>query len=133
MTLGAKPTLFRPGVGSRGMTALHYAAYCGDLSELRRQLDAGADPNEKDDYRGYAAIHWLADMAATGGPRVQMLRLLVERGADTALVAGNGATVFELASEAGTVTGEQLLEELSQIGAPNDAQPIAAADGFAAR
>lgn len=98
------------------MTALHYAAYCGDLNELRRQLDAGANPNQKDDYRGYAAAHWLADMAATGGPRVQMLRLLIERGADTALVANNGATVFGLAGDAGSVTGEQLLEELSRIG-----------------
>jgi ankyrin repeat protein len=98
------------------MTALHYAAYCGDLNELRRQLDAGVDPNQKDDYRGYTAVHWLADMAATGGPRVQMLRLLMERGADTALVADNGATVMRLAGEAGSVTGEQLLEELSQIG-----------------
>lgn len=116
MTHDAKPTLFRPGVGSCGMTALHYAAYCGDLNELQRQLDAGADPNQKDDYRGYAAVHWLADMAATGGPRVQMLRLLVERGADTALVANNGATAFGLANEAGSVTGEQLLKELCQIG-----------------
>jgi len=51
MTDSSRPTLFRPGVGSRGMTELHYAAYRGDFNELARELDAGADPNAKDQYR----------------------------------------------------------------------------------
>ena len=112
-----KPTLFSPGIGRRGITELHWAAYCGDQNELERQLTAGADPNLKDHYRGYAALHWLADMAAAGGPRVQMLRILVERGADVNLLADNGATALSLASQAGTATGEELASELLQFGA----------------
>jgi hypothetical protein len=111
----SRPTLFRPGVGSRGMTELHYAAYRGDQSALARQLDAGADPNGKDQYRGYAAVHWLADMAATGGPRVQMLRLLVQHGANLDALADNGASALSLATETGSAAGEQLVQEINAL------------------
>lgn len=117
MSENEKPTLFRPGVGKRGITELHWAAYCGDQNELQQQLQLGADPNAKDQYRGYAALHWLADMSATGGPRVQMLRLLVARGADVNLVADNGATALSLAERAGSAVGEQLASELYSLGA----------------
>ena len=103
------------GVGKRGMNELHYAAYCGDLNELSRWLEAGLDPNVKDQYRGYAAIHWLADMAASGGPRVQMLRLLVSHGASPNLVSDNGQTALTLALAAGSAMGEQLAEELARL------------------
>src|SRR5262245_641128 len=112
-----RPTLFRPGVGERGMNELHYAAYCADLNELSRGLDAGLDPNGRDAYRGYTAMHWLADMAATGGPRVQMLRLLARNGADINAVSGNGETALSLALAAGSATGEQLAAELVALGA----------------
>jgi len=115
MTDKSKPKLFHPAVGSRGMTQLHYAAYCGDQNELERQLEAGVDPNFKDQYRGYAAVHWLADMAATGGPRVQMLRLLAQHGADIGALADNGASALSLAAEAGNATGEQLVEEIAAL------------------
>jgi len=36
-------------MGSRRMTALYYAAYRGDQNELAWQVDAGADPNAKDE------------------------------------------------------------------------------------
>ena len=98
------------------MTELHFAAYCGDMNELTRALSAGLDPNSKDTYRGYAALHWLADMAATGGPRFQMLRMLVEHGADVNLVADNGATARSLAAASGSAVGEQLAIELAQLG-----------------
>jgi ankyrin repeat protein len=121
MTDNSKPALFRPAVGSRGMTELHYAAYRGDQNEIVRQLEAGVDPNIKDQYRGYTAMHWLADMAATGGPRVQMLRLLVEHGADIDALADNGATALSLAANAGSVTGEQLVEEIAVLRSRNAA------------
>ena len=113
VTQDSKPKLFRPRIGQRGMTALHYAAYCGDLDELRRQLDAGADPNARDDYRGYTAVHWVAEMAATGGPRVEMLKLLVARGADMNRKADNGVTALSLAADAGSTTGADLVAALS--------------------
>lgn len=40
-------------------------------------LEAGLAVNATDTYRGYTTTHWLADMAATGGPRVEVLRALV--------------------------------------------------------
>ena len=120
MSVESKPTLFRPGVGKRGMTELHFAAYCGDMNELRRQLEEGANPNVRDEYRGYSAVHWLADMSATGGPRVQMLRLLAAHGADLGLKSGTGETAVSLARAAGTAGSEQLVDELIFLGAPSN-------------
>ena len=117
MSAENKPTLFRPGVGNRGMTELHYAAYCGDMNALVRSIAAGADPNVRDSYRGYAAAHWLADLAATGGPRVQMLRVLVDAGANVNQRADNGASALELAQAAGSALGEDLAAELLKLGA----------------
>jgi hypothetical protein len=99
-----KPALFRPGIGKRGMTELHYAAYRGDMPGLVRCLDAGMDPNKKDDYRGYTALHWLADMAAVGGPRV-----------DIRITSSNGITALVLAREAGTAGGDALADEILTI------------------
>lgn len=112
-----KPRLFHPGIGRRGMTELHFAAYCGDLDDLAHYLEAGMDPNVRDQYRGYTATHWLADMAAVGGPRVEMLRALVAHGADLNLVSSSGVTALELAREAGSLAGEELVEELLRFGA----------------
>ena len=117
MSEDSKPTLFRPGVGKRGMNELHYAAYCGNQNELVRALGSGIDPNARDDYRGYAAVHWLADMAATGGPRVQMLRILASRGADLNLKTNDGESAYLLAMEAGSALGEQIAAALKELGA----------------
>lgn len=107
-------TLFSPGVGKRGMTQLHYDAYCGNLEGLVWCLDNGFEVNATDNYRGYTATHWLADMAAVDGPRVEMLRALVARGADLNLKAANGVTALMLARDAG---GEELATELLKLGA----------------
>jgi ankyrin repeat protein len=112
-----KPVLFRPGVGKRGMTELHFAAYCGDLPELLRCLAAGQDANAIDTYRGYAAAHWLTDMAATGGPRVEMLRALVKHGADIRALTPDGTTPLMLARAAGSKLGDELAAELVALGA----------------
>jgi ankyrin repeat protein len=116
MTSSDKPSLFRPAVGNRGMTKLHYSAYCGDLPALERLLRAGADPNVKDQYRGYNALHWLTDMAATGGPRLQMLKLLVASGADVSATSDTGASALSLALAAGNTTGDQLAQEVRSLG-----------------
>jgi ankyrin repeat protein len=112
-----KRVLFRPGVGKRGMTELHFAAYCGDLTELLRCLAAGQDPNATDTYRGYNATHWLADMAATGGPRVEMLKALIQHGADIRAKTPDGTTALMLARAAGSKTGDALAAELVVLGA----------------
>jgi ankyrin repeat protein len=113
----SKPTLFSPGPGKRGMTDLHYAAYCGDLDALLHFLEAGLAVNAIDTYRGYTPTHWLADMAATDGPRVEMLRVLVKHGADINLKTPDGTTALTLAREAGTEDSDLLVSELILLGA----------------
>ena len=99
------------------MTHLHYAAYCGDLESLLNSLESGEDVNALDNYRGYTPAHWLADMAATGGPRVEMLLSLVEHGADINIRTQDGTTVLMLARKAGSACGDELAAKLIEIGA----------------
>jgi ankyrin repeat protein len=113
----SKPTLFSPGVGKRGMTQLHYDAYCGNLEGLVWCLEHGMDVNATDTYRGYTPTHWLADMAAVSGPRVEMLRALVNHGANINMKTPDGTTPLMLAREAGTAGGDALAAELIVLGA----------------
>ena len=99
------------------MTDLHYAAYCGDLDALLRFLEAGLAVNEADTFCGYTPAHWLADMAAIGGPRVEMLRALVKHGADINIKTPDGTTALMLAREAGTAGSDRLADELVALGA----------------
>ncbi|MEO6751292.1 MAG: ankyrin repeat domain-containing protein [Chthoniobacteraceae bacterium] len=113
----AKPVLFSPGVGKRGMTQLHYDAYCGNLDGLIWCLENSLDVNETDNYRGYTATHCLAEMAAVGGPRIEMLRALAAHGADLNLKAATGQTALTLAYESTSPTGDELAAELIKLGA----------------
>jgi hypothetical protein len=115
-----KPKLFRPGVGNRGMTQLHYDAYCGNLPGLLSCLEDGLDVNATDDYRGYTAAHWLADMAAAGGPRVEMLKALVRYGADINMCTPDGTTPLMLAQAADCDLGDELASELVALGARSE-------------
>ena len=112
-----KPVLFSPGPGKCGMTELHFAAYCGDGDELARCLAAGMDPNKKDEYRGYTPLHWLADMAATGGPRIDMLKALAKHEADLNSQTFDGDTALMLACRSGSYCGNDLVPELLTLGA----------------
>jgi ankyrin repeat protein len=112
-----KPNLFSPGVGNRGMTQLHYDAYCGNLPGLLWCLEHGMDVNATENYRGYTATHWLADMAAADGPRVEMLKALVGHGADVNLRTPDGITPLMLARAAGSDLGDELASELIALGA----------------
>ena len=116
----SKPTLFSPGVGKRGMTQLHYDAYCGNLDGLVWCLENGFEVNATDNYCGYTATHWLADMAAVDGPRVEMLRALVAHGADLNLKSANGQTALTLARRAGSDLGNELAAELLKLGAKSE-------------
>ncbi|WP_092411111.1 ankyrin repeat domain-containing protein [Dokdonella immobilis] len=96
-----RPELFHPGPGQRGVSELHYAAYCGDAEALSRCLEAGADPNHADQYRGYTALHWLADMAAAGGDdRARMAEELLRHGADPTIKSSDSYTPVQLALDA---------------------------------
>ena len=96
------------------MTDLHYAAYCGDAQLLSQCLSEGMDPNQKDKYRGYTALHWLSDMAAAGGDdRAQMAAALLRHGADVGLKSNDGYTAMQLALEA-SGQGDAIAEILNQ-------------------
>ena len=123
-----KPTLFSPGVGRGGMTQLHYDAYCGNLEGLVWCLENGSEVNATDTVYGYTPAHWLADMAAVDGPRIEMLRALVRHGADINIRTPDGTTPLMLARAAGSEGGDRLAAELLAFGA-QDAEPGAAADG----
>jgi len=96
-----KQELFSPGPGKKGMSELHYAAYCGDAKALSNCLKAGMNPNQADTYRGYTALHWLADMAAAGGDdRAKMAAELMRYGADPTIKSEDQYTAIQLAQEA---------------------------------
>ncbi len=117
MSDDSAPKLYSPREGERGMTALHYAAYCGDAVALRTCLAEGMDPNARTEYRGYTPLHWLCDMAAAGGDsRVEMLRVLVAHGADINLRSADGDSALKLAREA-SGQGDDLAAELIAMGA----------------
>jgi ankyrin repeat protein len=116
MSEESKPTLFRPGVGKRGMTELHWSAYCGDLKGTLSALEGGCNVNAVDTYRGYTALHWLADMAATGGERLEILEVLVAQGAEINIRCVTGKTALRLAQEAGSVLGDDLSAAIVRLG-----------------
>ena len=111
-----KPILFRPAVGNKGMTELHYAAYCGDIDTLKECLANGMDPNQKDEYRKYTAAHWVTDMSAVYGPRLEMLKELINAGADLTIKAINGETVLSLAKDSTSELGNEIVNYLHSIG-----------------
>lgn len=118
MTDRPKTTLFVPGVGKRGMTELHWAAYCGDPEGARRAIALGCDVNGRDQYRSYTPLHWLADMAATGGDRLAVLEVLVRHGADIHLESDTrNETAAYLARQAGSDAGDALADALVRLGA----------------
>ena len=77
-----RPKLIHPAAGERGMTELHFAAYCQNLEDVKRCVKAGFDVNEKDD-GGWTPLVWCIDMAATGakGAAESIVDYLVEHGA----------------------------------------------------
>lgn len=114
-----KPRLFSPGVGKRGMTQLHFDAYCGNLRGLHWCLENGMDPNATDNYRGYTAAHWVVDMANAGGdPRDEMLKVLADHGADLNIRTPDGTTPLMLARELGSA---KLASALIALGAHDHA------------
>jgi ankyrin repeat protein len=117
MTDDQKPALFSPGLGQLGMNELHDAAYCGDEKALLHALASGLDPNVRDNYRGYTPLHWVADMAAAGGPRLSMAAHLLDRGAEINVQSNDGLTALDLAREAGNATGDELVLYLVSRGA----------------
>jgi ankyrin repeat protein len=112
-----KPALFSPGAGKLGMTELHAAAHRGDVTALIRLLETGMDPNQVDEYCGYTALHWVADMAAVGGASASMVRALAAHGADLDMKSSlTNVTAMWLAYKAGSWGGDEVIAELMLLG-----------------
>lgn len=78
-----------PGPG--GTTPLMYAALYGDVDSLRRLLDAGADPNARNE-SGVTALMWAVD-------DLEKTHLLLERKADPNARSQNARTPLLIAAD----------------------------------
>jgi Ankyrin repeats (3 copies) len=131
--------------------ALRTAAVEGNLSQLRWVLDAGAQPDSRDDH-GLSAVHWAALhgndkivkllveagadvnskadqgktplMLAAENGHINAARMLLESGADPALKSKNGTTPYSLALLHNHKAIIQLLSEVQMVGGPTDAEPM---------
>jgi len=92
----SKPKYIVPAIGQRGMTELHYAAYCNDPDDVRAQLALGV-PVDIQDNNGWTPLHWSIDMAQAWGEPEQVVSLLLEAGASANAVDNSGFSVMMMA------------------------------------
>jgi ankyrin repeat protein len=88
-----------------GSTPLQWAAYEGDVSEVRRLLDAGADVSLANNY-GATPMGLAAEVADT-----EILKLLLEAGADADSPNPDGQTALLAVARTGNVDAAKLLLE----------------------
>jgi len=91
----------RPSVD--GTTALHWAAYYGELELAQRLIRAEADPDTRNDY-GSSPL----GEAATKGD-LEMISLLLEAGADAEAANPEGQTALMAVARTGNVAAAKLL------------------------
>ena len=96
----ASPTLRVDAINAMGETPLMMAALKGHLDLARKLIDRGAKIHKP----GWAPAHY----AATG-PSVELLALLLERGADINAQSPNGSTPLMMAARFGTEDSIKLL------------------------
>ncbi|CAM9440385.1 unnamed protein product [Ectocarpus sp. 12 AP-2014] len=85
---------------------VHRAVELGDLAVVKRYLDAGGDPEKKDEKYGAAPVHW----AALRG-RPDALSLLLERGGDVESRTSTDGTPLVWGCMGGNATVVRLLLE----------------------
>lgn len=88
-----------------GTTALHWAAYYGNLELAQRLLRAEADPNTRNDY-GSSPMMEAATVA-----NVDMLKLLLDAGADVESPNLEGQTALMAVARTGNLEAAKLLLE----------------------
>ena len=109
----SKPELIVPAAGQRGMTELHYAAYCNDPDDVRAQLSLGVPVDIRDD-NGWTPLHWSIDMAQAWGEPEQVISLLLKAGASANAVDNSGFSVMMMACGR---NNQAILEQLIADGA----------------
>jgi ankyrin repeat protein len=108
-----KPRLIRPTSGQRGMTELHYAAYCNDPEAVRVQLQQDVLVDVRDD-NGWTPLHWSIDMAQAGGKPEQVVDVLLAAGASPDAVDQSGCSALMMACGR---NNETIVERLIKAGA----------------
>ena len=92
----AKPILVTPTAGKRGMTELHYAAYCNDLDAVLEHLSSGTPVDVRDD-NGWTPLHCSIDMSQAWGEPNRVVSTLLEHGASANSADNFGFTVLMMA------------------------------------
>ncbi len=108
-----KPILIHPTAGERGMTDLHFAAYCNDAEAVASLLSSGAAVEARDD-SGWTSLHWSIDMAQAGGDPEPVVELLLRAGASPNAVDNSGYSVLMMACNR---NNKNILDLLIQAGA----------------
>lgn len=109
----AKPVLVTPTPGHRGMTTLHYAAYCNDPDGVQSQLLSGVPADVRDD-NGWTPLHWAIDMAQAGGDPSRVVSILLEHGASPNATDASGFSVLMMACSR---NNKSILQQLIKAGA----------------
>lgn len=113
----SRPQLIVPAAGQRGMTELHYAAYCNDPDGVRAHLLMGVPVDIRDD-NGWTPLHWSIDMAQAWGEPEQVVSLLLKAGASVNAVDNYGSSVMMMAcGRNNEVIFEQLIDGGADIAA----------------
>ncbi len=102
-----------PAARPDGSTPLQWAAFKGDVVEVKRLLAEGADPRATNDY-GVDAIQLAAEASNT-----ELLRLLLKAGANPNSANPEGETLLHLVARTGNLEAARLLV---QAGAKVDAR-----------
>ncbi len=102
----AEPAGVRGGDGDDDDDDMEAACEKGNLARVRKFLDSGAEAGAALDGSGITALFH----AASGG-HVDVMRLLIERGADPRHANSSGYTAFHVACECGSLEAARLLAE----------------------
>jgi uncharacterized protein len=99
--------------GCNGGTALHWAAWSGKESVVKKLIEAGAEINKKCiDFKA-TPLFWAVHGLKNGGTNnmhdtLECVKLLMQAGADKNIPNGEGTTVFDLLNDGDSELKEQL-------------------------